>query len=100
MQNKDVNLTTKYSNSVLAMNGNRITDSDSASITENSNDIQTDRSLFSTPRLFGKQKGSGISVYLPTSATDFLLRVLSHFVKNIAFPQLLVIFLYEAYYPR
>ncbi len=31
---------------------------------------------FSTPRMFGRNKGSGIAVAFPVSATEFLLKVI------------------------
>ena len=56
------------------MDNTKAIDSDGTSINENSDELQG-KFRFSTPRRFGKQKGSGIAVDLPVSATEFLLKV-------------------------
>ena len=53
-----------------------ITDSDEQLHTNRSDGSQSNGKFpFPTPRFFGKQKGSGVIMHLPVSATDFLLRV-------------------------
>ena len=52
-----------------------LNDSDERSHNDNSDGGQHGKFPFPTPKLFGKQKGRGVAIHLPVSATDFLMRV-------------------------
>ena len=52
-----------------------LNDSDDRSHNDNSDGGQNGKFPFPTPKLFGKQRGRGVAIHLPVSATDFLMRV-------------------------
>ena len=69
-----------------------LNDSDERNLTDNSDGDQNGKFQFPTPRLFGKQKGKGIAIHLPVSASDFLMRVfLDYDVLNIGFSYVSVV---------